>query len=63
MNVKLTASLEHWLWNEHRDIFALVKSGHTELLTDEMLINYSNWCKTEEGKEYIEGGKYYHKPR
>ena len=60
--VKITASLEHWLWENHRDKFALISFGHTEEFTEEMLEEYIEWCKTDEGKEYLEGGKYYHEP-
>lgn len=60
--VKMTASLEHWLWENYRDKFALISFGHTEEFTEEMLEEYIEWCKTDEGKEYLEGGKYYHEP-
>jgi hypothetical protein len=61
--VKFTASLEHFLWTNYRDKFALIKMGHTELFTDEIQKEYLDWCKTDEGKEYLEGGKHYHEPR
>ena len=31
--VKLTNSLSHWLWVNHRDIIGLVMLGHVELIT------------------------------
>jgi hypothetical protein len=33
--------------------------GHTELLTDEMVKDYLEWCKTDEGKQYLKGGSKY----
>lgn len=57
--VKLTRSLYQWLWDNHRDIVALIMLGHTELLTDEMWAAYIDWCKTEDGRQYLEGGAKY----
>lgn len=55
--VKMTQSLSHWLWTNHRDIFGLVCLGHVELITDEMWASYIAWCETDEGKQYLEGGE------
>ena len=33
--------------------------GHTELFTEEMQKEYIEWCKTDEGKQYLEGGSKY----
>ena len=57
--VELTQSLRHWLWKNHRDIIGLIMFGHTELLTDEMWEQYIEWCKTDDGKKYLEGGSEY----
>ena len=57
--IKLTKSLRHWLWENHRDILPLIMFGHTELLTEEMWEAYIEWCKTEDGKQYLEGGSKY----
>lgn len=57
--VNLTASLEHWLWENHRDKIAPIMFGHIELLTQEMWDAYIEWCQTDEGKEYLEGGSKY----
>lgn len=57
--VIMTQSFEHWLFKNHRDIFALIMFGHTELLTEEMMKDYIDWCKTDEGKQYLEGGSKY----
>lgn len=54
--VKLTKSLKHWLWKNHRYIFSLILFGHTELFTEEMNQQYLEWCQTEEGRNYLEGG-------
>jgi len=57
--VRLTQSLFQWLWDNHRDIIALIYFGHVELLTDEMCAEYIEWCKTDEGRQYLEGGSKY----
>lgn len=54
--VKLTQSLEHWLFEHHRDIIHLIILGHTELFTPEMQSEYLTWCQTEDGKKYLKGG-------
>lgn len=57
--VKLTQSLSHWLWVNHRDKIGLIMLGHTELMTDEMCAEYLEWCKTDEGRSYLKGGSNY----
>lgn len=57
--VKLTQSLQHWLWENHKDKIGLIMFGHTELLTDEMWAEYIEWCKTEDGNQYLKGGSKY----
>lgn len=57
--IKLTQSLEHWLWENHREKLPLIMFGHTELLTDEMWAEYIEWCKTDEGKSYLQEGSNY----
>ena len=57
--VKLTQSLQQWLWVNHRDIIGLIMLGHTELMTDEMWEEYIEWCNTEEGQSYLKGGSNY----
>ena len=57
--VKLTQSLQQWLWVNHRDKIGLIMLGHTELITDEMWNEYIEWCKTEEGQSYLKGGSNY----
>lgn len=57
--VKMTQSLYHWLWENHKDIIGLIMFGHTELLTDEMWRDYIEWCQTEEGQSYLKGGSNY----
>ena len=57
--VNLTQSLKHWLWENHRDKIALIMFGHTELFTEEMQKEYTEWCKTDEGKQYLKGGSKY----
>lgn len=57
--VKLTQSLEHWLWENHKDIIHLIMFGHIELFTEEMQKEYIEWCKTDDGKQYLKGGSKY----
>lgn len=57
--VKLTQSLSHWLFVNHREILPLIMLGHVELFTKEMEKDYLEWCKTEEGLSYLKGGSNY----
>ena len=57
--VKLTQSLQQWLWENHKDKIALIMFGHTELMTDEMRSEYIAWCKTDDGRQYLKGGSKY----
>ncbi len=57
--VKLTQSLQEWLWRYHRELIAPLMFGHTELFTDELAQEYMAWCQTEEGKQYLKGGSKY----
>lgn len=56
---KLTCSLKYFLFAYHREIVGLVTLGHFELITDEIKKEYLDWCLTDEGKEYLVGGKFY----
>jgi hypothetical protein len=57
--VKLTQSLQHWLWLNHKELIPLIMFGHTELFTEEMQKEYLEWCQTEEGNKYLKGGSEY----
>lgn len=57
--VKLTKSLEHWLFTNHKQLIPLIMFGHTELFTDKMAQDYLAWCQTEDGKQYLKGGSKY----
>ena len=57
--VKLTQSLEHWLWENHRELISPIMFGHIELMTQEMWNEYIAWCQTDDGKQYLEGGSKY----
>ena len=57
--VKLTQSLAHWLMAKDPNLVVLISFGHTELLTYEMQQEYIEWCKTEEGRQYLKGGSKY----
>lgn len=57
--VIMTQSLERWLFENHKEKFALIMFGHVELFTEEMQEEYLNWCLTNEGKQYLKGGSKY----
>lgn len=57
--VILTQSMSVWLSTYHPDIVALVLFGHTELVTKDMFREYLDWCKTDEGRQYLKGGSKY----
>lgn len=56
---KLTQSLQHYLFVNHREIVVPLMFGHTEGLTQEIWNAYIEWCKTEEGRKYFKGGEKY----
>lgn len=55
----LTQSMEVWLWEHHRGLIVPIMFGHLELFTDEMAKEYTEWCLTEEGRQYLQGGSKY----
>lgn len=57
--VMLTQSLKIWLFENHKDILPLIMFGHVELFTEEMQKEYLEWCKTDDGKQYLKGGSKY----
>lgn len=57
--VRLTQSLQQWLWENHAEKIPLILFGHIELLTEEMYKDYLEWCQTEDGKQYLKGGSKY----
>lgn len=57
--VMLTQSLKIWLFENHRDDLPLIMFGHVELFTEEMQTEYLEWCKTDDGKQYLKGGSKY----
>lgn len=59
--VRLTQSLEHWLFENYKEKLSLIMFGHLEEFTIEMQKEYLEWCKTDEGKQYLEGGSKHNK--
>lgn len=57
--VKLTYSMQKWLWDNHRELIAPIMFGHIELFTPDMGKEYLAWCQTDEGKSYLKGGANY----
>jgi len=45
-----------WLFKYHREELALILLGHVELVTDEMLDEYEEYCK-QNGIEYDTEGE------
>ena len=60
--IKLTKSMKVWMLNNHPDKLLLLQFGHTEIFTKDMETEYLNWCKTEDGKKYLQGGELYEPP-
>ena len=57
--VVMTQSLEHYLWEYHRELLPLIMFGHVELYSEELHEKYKEWCLTDEGKQYLKGGSKY----
>lgn len=57
--VKLTYSMQKWLWDNHRELITPILFGHLELFTPDMEKEYLAWCQTDEGKSYLKGGANY----
>lgn len=57
--LKLTQSLQHWLFTNHPKKLPLIMFGRLELFTDEMYAEYLRWCQTDEGRQYLKGGSKY----
>lgn len=55
--VKLTQSLAVWLTANHPETMALIALGHVELFTPEMQRAYIEWCRSDEGRQYLKGGQ------
>ena len=57
--IGMTRSFSVWCLKFHRDIYSLLRFGHTELLTKEMYQEYLDWVQTDEGRQYLKGGSKY----
>lgn len=57
--IKLTRSLHHWLFVNHPKLLPLIVFGHAELFTPEMKQKYIEWCRSDEGRQYLKGGSEY----
>lgn len=57
--VKLTESLSQFLWRNYPKELPLIMLGHLELFTEEIQREYIEWCKTDEGRQYLKGGSKY----
>ena len=57
--IYLTQSLQYWLFMNLPDKVGLILFGNLEMFTEEMHNNYIAWCKTDEGKQFLEGGSKY----
>ena len=57
--VFITQSLSHFLYENYPQILPLVMLGKLELLTKKIQDQYIDWCKTDDGKQYLKGGSKY----
>lgn len=57
--VTMTQSMGHWLFENYREKYVLIMFGHIELFNEEMQKEYIEWCKTDDGKQYLKGGSKY----
>lgn len=57
--IKLSCSMQKWLWDNHRDLISPIMFGHLELLTPDMEKKYLAWCQSDEGKKYLKDGENY----
>lgn len=55
--ITLTPSLIVWLKKYHKVLLPAVAAGNTKVLTNELIKEYLEWCRTEEGHETLSGGK------
>ncbi len=56
---QMTESFQQWCIRYHKEIFVPLMFGHIELLTEELQNEYLEWCKSDEGKQYLKGGSKY----
>lgn len=57
---KLSQSLEAFLAKKgDYKLITLLMFGHAELLTSDLYQEYLEWCQTDEGHSYLEGGANY----
>lgn len=53
--IKISTLFAHWMWEKgYRKELSLLYFGHIEELTDDMLVEYYEWLKSEECKKYLE---------
>lgn len=53
--VTMTKSFSVWCFTYHKELYSLLMFGHVELLTRELWEEYIEWCKTDEGMQYLDG--------
>ena len=58
----LTESLKQFLFRKYPKELPLIVLGHVELFTKDMEQEYLDWCRTEEGRSYLQGGANYKEP-
>lgn len=57
--ISMTPSAKKFFFDRYPEEASLIMFGHTEVLTEEMVREYLEWCKTEEGRSYLKGGENY----
>ena len=57
--IKFTQSMKAWLWKYHRELIVPLSFGHLEEFTEDLQQEYVEWCETDEGISYLQGGANY----
>lgn len=60
--VKFTKSMSVFLSTRYPEKFVTISFGHLEDFTEEMKEEYIEWLKTDDGKQYLQGGAKYSEP-
>ena len=51
--VTLSKSLHHWLFKNYPDKLVYTMFGHVEVLTEDIINEYTQWLSTDEGKKWL----------
>lgn len=51
--ITMTKSFKVWCLKYYKEIYHLLMFGHVEELSEEMYLEYLEWCMTDEGRECL----------